>query len=38
MSPFIPFLAASEISSNKTGMLKAVALQPQEPGGAEAEA
>lgn len=38
MSPLIPFLAASEISSTKTGILKVVAVQPQGPGGAEAEA
>lgn len=38
MNPLILFFAASEISNKKTGMLKAVAAQSQEPRGAEAEA
>lgn len=37
MSPLTPFLAASEISNMKTGMLKVVAAQSQKPR-ADAEA
>lgn len=38
MSPLIPLLAAGEISNKKAWILQAVALQPQEPGGAAADA
>lgn len=38
MSPLIPLLAAREISNKKDWMLQAMALQPQNPGGAEADA